>query len=101
VKICENYHILFKNFIDQLLLCQNQEIMLIQKFGGTSVGTPQRMRDLAEIIMDDNDKLIVLSAVAGTTNKLLEISVVIKNGYLSQALNRIYELRKEYEILIH
>lgn len=75
--------------------------MIIQKFGGTSVGSPQRIRELAEITNDDAIKLVVLSAVAGTTNKLADIASVVKNGYLSQALNRIYELRKEYEHFIN
>lgn len=75
--------------------------MIIQKFGGTSVGSPDRIRELAEITNDNNMKLVVLSAVSGTTNKLTEISAVVKNGYLSQALNRIYELRKEYEHFIN
>lgn len=44
------------------------------KFGGTSVGSPQRMRNVAELIVDKEQNLVVLSAMSGTTNSLLEIS---------------------------
>lgn len=48
--------------------------MLIQKFGGTSVGKPDRMREVAKLINDGQRKIVVLSAVSGTTNALVEIS---------------------------
>ena len=49
--------------------------MKVMKFGGTSVGTPQRMQDVAKLITSDGQpKLVVLSAMSGTTNTLVEIS---------------------------
>ncbi len=48
--------------------------MLIQKFGGTSIGTPERMKAVAEIIQDGRQKIVVLSATSGTTNKLSSIA---------------------------
>lgn len=48
--------------------------MLIQKFGGTSIGTPERMQSVARIIRDHRQKIVVLSATSGTTNKLHAIA---------------------------
>ncbi|MDL2221267.1 aspartate kinase [Parabacteroides sp. OttesenSCG-928-N08] len=47
--------------------------MKVLKFGGTSVGSAQRMKDVAKLIVGDR-KLVVLSAMSGTTNSLVEIS---------------------------
>ncbi len=48
--------------------------MKVLKFGGTSVGTPQRMKDVVSLITDGEQKIVVLSAMSGTTNTLVEIS---------------------------
>lgn len=49
--------------------------MQILKFGGTSVGTPERMKKVASIVTGQNSKVIVvLSAVSGTTNSLVELN---------------------------
>jgi aspartate kinase len=49
--------------------------MKIMKFGGTSVGKPERMHQVAELIQrDDEPKIVVLSALSGTTNALVDIS---------------------------
>ena len=48
--------------------------MKVLKFGGTSVGTPQRMKEVAKLITDGEKKIVVLSAMSGTTNSLVEIS---------------------------
>lgn len=49
--------------------------MKVLKFGGTSVGTPQRMKEVSKLITSDGQpKMIVLSAMSGTTNTLVEIS---------------------------
>lgn len=47
--------------------------MKVLKFGGTSVGSAQRMKDVAKLIAGDR-KIVVLSAMSGTTNSLVEIS---------------------------
>ncbi len=44
------------------------------KFGGTSVGSPQRIKSVVELIADGEQNLVVLSAMSGTTNSLLEIA---------------------------
>ncbi len=49
--------------------------MKIMKFGGTSVGKPERMHQVAQLItLDDEAKIVVLSALSGTTNALVAIS---------------------------
>ncbi len=55
----------------------NSKIMKVLKFGGTSVGSPENMRAVMELIANGEQKLVVLSAMSGTTNSLVEIS-----GYL-------------------
>jgi len=53
--------------------------MKVLKFGGTSVGSIDRMKEVAKLITDGDAKIVVLSAMSGTTNTLVEIS-----NYLSQ-----------------
>ena len=49
--------------------------MKVMKFGGTSVGSPQRMKEVTELVTKSGDSVfVVLSAMAGTTNSLVEIS---------------------------
>ena len=48
--------------------------MKILKFGGTSVGSPERMTKLLDIINPAEKQIVVLSAVSGTTNSLVEIA---------------------------
>ncbi len=48
--------------------------MKVLKFGGTSVGSAQRMKEVAKLITDGEQKIVVLSAMSGTTNTLVEIN---------------------------
>ena len=48
--------------------------MRVLKFGGTSIGKPERMKHVAGLINDGIEKLVVLSATSGTTNKLSSIA---------------------------
>ena len=48
--------------------------MKVMKFGGTSVGSPQRMQDVSQIITKSGEPtFVVLSAMSGTTNSLIEV----------------------------
>ena len=73
--------------------------MKVQKFGGTSVGSAQRIKNVAALITNSPGKnIIVLSAMSGTTNSLLEISAAIKNGKIKDAdeiLTNLYNKYKE------
>lgn len=48
--------------------------MKVLKFGGTSVGSAQRIKEVVKLITDGEKKIVVLSAMSGTTNTLVEIS---------------------------
>ena len=50
--------------------------MKVYKFGGTSVGTVERMKHVAELISESTPKIVVLSATAGTTNHLEVVAAV-------------------------
>jgi len=48
--------------------------MKILKFGGTSVGSADRMKEVADLVTHPGRKIVVLSAMSGTTNNLVEIA---------------------------
>jgi aspartate kinase len=74
--------------------------MKVLKFGGTSVGTPERMRSVANLINNGESKIVVLSAMSGTTDRLVEISdYLYKNNY-ETANELIYKLEAHYEGVI-
>lgn len=76
--------------------------MKVLKFGGTSVGSPQRMQQLLEIInsQPSDSHLVVLSAVSGTTNDLVKISELYINGQKKQAQEHIKVLFDKYQDFI-
>jgi aspartate kinase len=68
------------------------------KFGGTSVGKPQRMHEVARLITKDAEsKIVVLSAVSGTTNALVEIGNFISQGKREEAKQKIDSLENQYK----
>src|SRR5690606_30644021 len=70
--------------------------MLVLKFGGTSVGSIENMTNVKNIINDGNKKIVVLSAMSGTTNALVEISENIRLGNSQQAQILIDALQAKY-----
>ena len=74
--------------------------MKILKFGGTSVGSADRIKGLLDIINPQNRQIIVLSAVAGTTNALVEISKAYTAGDKDTASTLIHALHDHYRKLI-
>src|SRR5665647_674038 len=70
--------------------------MKVFKFGGTSVGTVENMRTVMNLIADGEQKLIVLSAMSGTTNSLVEISDYLSKKNKESALTIISTLEKKY-----
>lgn len=75
--------------------------MKVLKFGGTSVGSAQKIKDLRKIIKTNERQIIVLSAVAGTTNALEKISQTLLRGRKREALKQISTLKTGYETLIN
>jgi aspartate kinase len=72
--------------------------MKIMKFGGTSVGKPERMQQVAKLIVQDEEpKIVVLSALSGTTNALVEISTELSQGDKNGAKQLIQTLQEHYQ----
>jgi aspartate kinase len=74
--------------------------MKVLKFGGTSVGSPERMKKLLDIIDPAQRQIVVLSAVSGTTNTLAEIGQAYLSGDKIKAASLIGLLKDKYEIFI-
>jgi len=75
--------------------------MKIMKFGGTSVGKPERMKDVASLITRDTEpKIVVLSAVSGTTNALVGIGDALQKGDKEMAKQKIEALESQYRDFI-
>lgn len=74
--------------------------MKVLKFGGTSVGTPQRIKDVASLISKRGRNIVVLSAMSGTTNSLLQIVEAIKNGKIDEASEILKSLKEKYDDVI-
>ena len=64
--------------------------MKVLKFGGTSVGSAERMKEVASLISNNDSKIVVLSAMSGTTNALVQIaeSLYLKEEYKSQSTHK-------------
>ena len=71
--------------------------MKVMKFGGTSVGTPQRMQDVSQLITKSGEPtFVVLSAMSGTTNSLVEICDYLYKKNSDGANEVINNLEKKY-----
>jgi len=75
-------------------------VVKIMKFGGTSVGSPERMKALIPLITDNERKVVVLSAMSGTTNSLVEITDLLYAGNVNEASNKIEILRGKYHKVV-
>ena len=75
--------------------------MKVMKFGGTSVGKPERMHQVSQLITrDDEATIVVLSALSGTTNALVGISDCLAKADKQGATNQIGTLEKHYRAFI-
>ena len=71
------------------------------KFGGTSVGKPERMAEIKKLITKDEEpKIVVLSALSGTTNSLTEISHLLSKGDRIAAKQSIDSMEQHYQNFI-
>lgn len=71
--------------------------MKVLKFGGTSVGSAERMKEVAKLITDGHRKIVVLSAMSGTTNSLVEISDYLYKKNPDGANEIINKLEAKYK----
>jgi aspartate kinase len=75
--------------------------MLVLKFGGTSVGKPERMKKIANLVLaTPGKKIVVLSALSGTTNALVSIGDNLTAGRAAQAEEEITVLEKHYHAFL-
>lgn len=71
--------------------------MKVLKFGGTSLGSAQRIKNLKDIILQTKGiKIIVLSAMSGTTNILMSITEYLKEKNIEAANKELDSLEKKY-----
>lgn len=74
--------------------------MRILKFGGTSVGSEERMKQVLEIVSGvEGRKVVVLSAMSGTTNTLVEIADYLVKYNLEAAQETFTRLREKYVLV--
>lgn len=74
--------------------------MKVLKFGGTSVGSAQRIKDVAKLVTERGKNIIVLSAMSGTTNSLVEISDYLYKRNIEGAKEIINNLEAKYRSVI-
>lgn len=73
----------------------------VMKFGGTSVGKPERMHSIAQLVTKENQPtIVVLSALSGTTNALVSIGEALAAGDRNLAKSHIDKLEAHYQQFI-
>ncbi|MBN8703394.1 MAG: aspartate kinase [Bacteroidetes bacterium] len=75
-------------------------MLKVLKFGGTSVGSTERMKSVANLINDAQPKIVVLSAMSGTTNFLVDIANLLYEKKHAQAKELINELETKYSQVV-
>ena len=71
--------------------------MKVLKFGGTSVGSAQRIQHVADLVTKSGRNIVVLSAMSGTTNSLVEITGYLYNKNAEGAKDTIARLQAKYD----
>ena len=71
--------------------------MKVLKFGGTSVGSSERMKSVVNLIANGETKIVVLSAMSGTTNSLIEFTNYLRNGNPNGACEHSTFLQAKYK----
>ncbi len=75
--------------------------MKVMKFGGTSVGKPERMHQIVSLVTKESEPVIVvLSALSGTTNALITIAESIAKGDRNDAKQSIDKMEAHYQAFI-
>jgi aspartate kinase len=70
---------------------------IVMKFGGTSVGKPERMKKIAGLATEKaGKKIVVLSALSGTTNALVSIGILLLNKNVRKVEEEIISLERHY-----
>jgi aspartate kinase len=71
--------------------------MIVMKFGGTSMGSAKRMEEVSMLVKREGTCFVVLSAMAGITDKLIEASTNFKKGDLEAGMNLLQWIRYKFE----
>ncbi len=72
--------------------------MQVWKFGGTSVGKPERMHAIKNLVVEDGQrKIVVLSALSGTTNALIAMAEAAKANNSAEITEKINTLKAHYD----
>lgn len=74
--------------------------MKVMKFGGTSVGSAERIKNVAALVRDRGRNIVVLSAMSGTTNTLVEIGGYLSRKNVNSAKDTINTLEDKYLAVI-
>lgn len=74
--------------------------MIVMKFGGTSVGSPERIKSVVNLVNDSKPKIVVLSAMSGTTNTLVKIVQALFDGNEKEATREIDALESKYRATV-
>ena len=74
--------------------------MKVMKFGGTSVGSPSRMKDVVELVRSRGRNIVVLSAMSGTTNALVTVTDYLRGGNRMGAAETLTSLKNKYSGVI-
>lgn len=74
--------------------------MKVHKFGGTSVGSPERIKDVVNLMNDGDQKLMVVSAMAGTTNTLVELCQHIYKKDFQEANEIVTKIELKYDKVV-
>ena len=71
--------------------------MKVLKFGGTSLGSSSRMKAIIPLITSEKQIIVVLSAISGTTDTLVEVIDLLSRNRKMDAKKKIYELEDQYK----
>ena len=75
--------------------------MIVLKFGGTSVGSVENIKKVASIVSSmEERKIVVLSAMSGVTNTLVNISNLLMDSKMEEARNEVISLNSKYEEVV-
>src|SRR4030065_2880040 len=75
--------------------------MKVLKFGGTSVGSADRLKEVAKLILNDDRQIVVLSAMSGTTNSLVQIAEYLYANKNDEANDLITQLQAKYNKIVN
>lgn len=74
--------------------------MQVYKFGGKSIGSPERMKNIAQLLKDSKNLIVVLSAMAETTDRLEKTTRLLYDGNKKEAAEEFESMREDYLKLI-